>query len=88
VRRRALVTPALTEGCVAGTKRRQLMEVLPRMGFRVEEEVITPEMVFGMEEIFLTNAIRGIIPVACINQLELSSEFTNRLVRLLSASNT
>jgi branched-chain amino acid aminotransferase len=87
VRKGTLVTPALTEGCVAGTKRRQLMEVLPRMGFRVEEEVITLEMVFSMEEIFLTNAIRGIIPVAYINQLELSSELTNRLVQLLSASN-
>jgi branched-chain amino acid aminotransferase len=86
VRNGTLLTPALTEGCVAGTKRRQLMEVLPRIGFRVEEEVITPEMVAEMEEVFLTNAIRGIIPVTRINELELSLAVTNRLVQLLSSS--
>ncbi|MDP9042616.1 MAG: aminotransferase class IV [Bacteroidota bacterium] len=79
-----LFTPALTQGCVAGTKRRELLEILPGLGFQVEETIISKEMVFEMEEIFLTNAIRSVRPVICIDNTYYSRELTGILVRLLN----
>jgi branched-chain amino acid aminotransferase len=84
VQKGVLFTPALSQGCVAGTKRRELLEKLPDLGFQVEETIITKDMVFEMEEIFLTNAIRGIRPVICIDNTYFSRELTNILVRLLN----
>ena len=86
IRNGVLLTPALTEGCVAGTKRRQLLETLPGLGFEVKETMITRQMLAGMEEAFLTNAIRGIHAIKYIDTLEFSTERTDTLVRLLNIS--
>ena len=83
VQKGVLFTPALSQGCVAGTKRRELLEILPALGFQVEETIITKDMIFEMEEIFLTNAIRPIRPVICIENTYYSRELTGMLVRLL-----
>jgi branched-chain amino acid aminotransferase len=84
VQKGVLFTPALSQGCVAGTKRRELLEKLPGLGFQIEETIITKDMVFEMEEIFLTNAIRGIRPVICIDNTYFSRELTNILIGLLT----
>ncbi|HET7001561.1 MAG TPA: aminotransferase class IV, partial [Puia sp.] len=76
-----LFTPALSQGCVAGTKRRELLERLPDLGFQVEETIITKEMVHETEEVFLTNAIRGIMPVICIDNTYYTRELTTRLMQ-------
>ena len=83
VQKGILFTPALSQGCVAGTKRRELLEILPALGFQVEETIISKDMVFEMEEIFLTNAIRAIRPVICIDNTYYSRELTAILIRLL-----
>ena len=84
VQKGVLFTPALSQGCVAGTKRRELLEKLPVLGFQIEETIITKDVVFEMEEIFLTNAIRGIMPVICIDNTYFSRELTNILIGLMT----
>ncbi len=86
VQKGILFTPALSQGCVAGTKRRELLQILPGLGFQIEETIITKDMIFEMEEIFLTNAIRPIRPVICIDNTYYSRELTTLLVRLLKGS--
>jgi branched-chain amino acid aminotransferase len=83
VQKGVLYTPALTEGCVAGTKRRELLETLPVLGFQVEEKIIPPDRLFEMEEVFLTNAVRGICPVKSINGKRYRHELTDILIRLM-----
>jgi len=73
----------LSQGCVAGIKRRELLETLPALGFQIEETIITRDMVFEMEEIFLTNAIRGVRPVICIDSTYYSRDLTEKIRRLL-----
>ena len=68
-------TPELTEGCVAGVMRRHLLENMPRAGFSVQEKIVTPEDLLAADEIFLTNAIRGIRWVGSFR----GAKFTNRL---------
>ncbi|MES1159327.1 MAG: aminotransferase class IV [Bacteroidota bacterium] len=55
-----IYTPPLTEGGVAGVMRRTLLETLPMAGFPVQEKTTTPEDLERAEEVFLTNALKGI----------------------------
>jgi len=60
VREGSIYTPPLSEGCVAGVMRRWLLEALPAAGYSVGEEPIGPEELAQVDEIFISNAIRGI----------------------------
>ncbi len=53
-------TPPLSEGCVAGVMRRYLLKALPQVGYSVQEQPVSPEELAGADEVFLTNALRGI----------------------------
>ena len=86
VQKGILFTPALSQGCVAGTKRRELIQILPTLGFQIEETIITKDMVFEMEEVFLTNAIRGIRPVISIDNTYYSRDQTSMIIRSLKGS--
>jgi branched-chain amino acid aminotransferase len=60
VREGRIYTPPLSEGCVAGVMRRWLLEALPAAGYSVREESVDPEGLASAEEVFISNAIRGI----------------------------
>jgi branched-chain amino acid aminotransferase len=53
-------TPPLSEGCVAGVMRRWLLGALPAAGYEVMEAPIGPGELAGVDEIFISNAIRGV----------------------------
>lgn len=55
-----LYTPALSEGCVAGVMRRKVLELAKEMDIEIIEAKIDPTTLEEAEEVFLTNAIRGI----------------------------
>lgn len=57
-------TPPLTDGVVAGVMRRHLLVSMPQAGFEVEERTVTVDDLLTADEVFLTNAIRGIRWVA------------------------
>jgi len=53
-------TPPLHEGCVAGVMREYLLEKLPSIGFMAIEKPIETAELAACNDIFLTNAVRGI----------------------------
>mgnify|MGYP006436151203 CR=1 FL=1 len=55
-----LYTPSLDEGCLAGTMRMQVINLAVQNGIKVYECTIFPQNIIAADEIFLTNAIRGI----------------------------
>ncbi|GAB4091191.1 aminotransferase class IV [Flaviaesturariibacter terrae] len=55
-----LRTPPLSEGPIDGVLRRQLLELRAQEGEPVEEVPLTMEDLLAADEIFLTNALRGI----------------------------
>jgi branched-subunit amino acid aminotransferase/4-amino-4-deoxychorismate lyase len=55
-----LYTPGLDEGCLAGTMRMQIINLAIKHGVKVYECAILPQNLLAADEIFLTNAIRGI----------------------------
>ena len=72
-----IYTPPLSEGCVAGVMRRWLIETLPAAGFRVLEKPVAPEDLILADEVFLTNAIRGVREVVNFG----GATYGNRIVQ-------
>lgn len=60
VKGETIYTPPLSEGCVAGVMRRWLLESLPVAGLHVLEKPVAPEDLIMADEVFLTNAVRGV----------------------------
>ncbi len=57
---RKLYTPALNEGCIAGVMRQVVMRLAKENGIELVEAQINPDILNEADEVFLTNAGRGI----------------------------
>lgn len=55
-----ILTPPLSEGCVAGTLRRWMLKQFSLKGYLVAEKTIAIDEVLAADELFLTNAIQPI----------------------------
>lgn len=60
VKDRQFYTPPLSEGGVAGVMRRFLLATMPAAGFPVHEKPVTAGDLLYADEVFLTNAVKGI----------------------------
>lgn len=76
---KALYTPALTEGCIAGTMRKVVMDMAADEGIMVVEAQISPEIMKQADEIFCTNAVQGVQWVMGYKQ----KRYFNRISRIL-----
>lgn len=74
-------TPPLESGCVDGVFRKFLLNNLPGM---ILEENCSMERIAEADEIFLTNAVRGIQPVSTFNNKPFSTAKTMDLKKELS----
>ncbi|MFT3702844.1 MAG: aminotransferase class IV [Agriterribacter sp.] len=79
VKDNTVCTPPLSEGCVAGVARRFLIEQLPSAGFTVEEKPLAIPELLQADEIFLTNALRGIRSVATFSNHSYTSIITKQI---------
>jgi branched-chain amino acid aminotransferase len=79
-----LYTPPLSEGCVAGVMRRFLLEILPGAGFTIMERAVAAADLASADEIFLTNAIRGIRRVARYMDSTYGHEMTDAVAAVLA----
>jgi branched-chain amino acid aminotransferase len=55
-----IYTPSLSEGCISGTMRYTIIELAGKAGYEIQERGILERNLLDADEIFLTNAIRGI----------------------------
>jgi len=55
-----LYTPAVSEGCVAGIMRQVVINLCVECGIPVTEAQINPDILHQADEVFVTNATRGI----------------------------
>ena len=60
VRQGVLYTPSLSDGCVAGIMRMQILKIARQNNKKVIEKSISPDELLLADEVFLTNAITGI----------------------------
>jgi len=55
-----LYTPALSEGCVEGVMRQVIINIAKKNNIAITEAQISPDILYEADEVFLTNASRGI----------------------------
>jgi branched-chain amino acid aminotransferase len=80
-----LVTPPVSEGCLNGVMRKQILSLAKKLGnLEVVEEVISPFDLQKADELFITNVIKGIQP---ITQYRKKAFSTNVSVELLAKLN-
>lgn len=58
-----VLTPPLSSGCLAGVTRSVLLEIAPRAGIEMREQVLRPEDLRKAEEIFISSTTRELLPV-------------------------
>lgn len=75
-----LYTPALNEGCIAGVMRQVVMRLAKENDIKITEAQINPAILEEAEEVFLTNASRGIQWVMGYNR----KRYFNEVSRLLT----
>lgn len=67
VRKGTLYTPALSCGCLPGTRRQIVLECAQKLGIPWVEGEFPLAFLDDAEEVFLTNALMGILPVAQVD---------------------
>lgn len=74
-----IITPPLAEGCIAGIMRRYLLDKETIAGMPVHEKALDIAILLNADEIFLTNAIRGIQPVSRYNNKAYPNALTRKV---------
>ena len=83
VKNGAIKTPALTEGCVAGVMRKHIIEILKQNNIKVVETSINTDDIANADEVFLTNAIKGIIWVRQFGDSNYANFETRKIYNLI-----
>jgi branched-chain amino acid aminotransferase len=82
-----LVTPPVSEGCLNGVMRKQILELAKKIsGIEVAEEIISPFDLQKADELFVTNVIKGVQPITKYRKKEFSSAISRILVAKLNES--
>lgn len=82
-----LITPPVSEGCLNGVMRKQVLELAKKIdGIEIAEEVISPFDLQKADELFVTNVIKGIQPITKYRKKEFSIEISKTLVAALNKS--
>ncbi|MBW4361349.1 aminotransferase class IV [Flavobacterium taihuense] len=82
-----LITPPVSEGCLNGVMRKQILALAKKMnGIEVTEGVISPFDLQKADELFVTNVIKGVQPITKYRKKEFSTEVSKALVVKLNES--
>ncbi len=80
-----IATPSLSTGCVNGTIRKVLMEIIPSTGVKIHElDNLNEEVLLNAEEVFLTNAVSGIRWVGGYQRKRYFFQYARELMTLLN----
>jgi branched-subunit amino acid aminotransferase/4-amino-4-deoxychorismate lyase len=86
VKNGVLYTSPVSEGCVSGVMRSVIMEVAQANRIAVYEVPLPMSILLNSDEIFLTNAVKGITWVAAYRQKRYFSQTARKLNELLNKS--
>ena len=81
-----ITTPPISDGCLNGIMRKQVLELLNKTeGIEVIEKSISPFDLQKADELFLTNVISGIQPITKYRKKEFTSDFSKQILVKLNA---
>ncbi|CAA9196729.1 aminotransferase class IV [Flavobacterium collinsii] len=82
-----LITPPISEGCLNGIMRKQVLTLAKKVeGIEVVEEIISPFDLQKADELFLTNVIMGVQPITKYRKKDFASNLAHVLVQKLNES--
>ncbi|PXY44202.1 aminotransferase class IV [Flavobacterium hydrophilum] len=82
-----LITPPISEGCLNGVMRKQILALAKKIeGIEVVEEIISPFDLQKADELFLTNVITGIQSITKYRKKEFKDNLAHLLVQKLNES--
>ncbi|HLP14126.1 MAG TPA: aminotransferase class IV [Flavobacteriales bacterium] len=79
-----LYTPALSDGCLAGVMRMQIINIALANKLKVYECSLNPQNLLVADEVFLSNAVRGLQWVASYKMKRYYNKLTKELVAKLN----
>jgi branched-chain amino acid aminotransferase len=71
VKGQEIITPPVTDGLLPGITRSLIMEIARKNDFKVKEQSIAAAQIPAMDEIFITNSLIEIMPVASVDGLKI-----------------
>lgn len=77
-------TPPISDGCLNGIMRKQLLELLKTTEYTVEESSISPFELQKADELFITNVITGIQPITRYRKKNYTTDVASVLVDKLN----
>jgi branched-chain amino acid aminotransferase len=80
-----LSTPPVSEGCLNGIMRKQILSLAQTMeDIQVVEEVVSPFDLQKADELFITNVIKGIQPITKYRKKEFTKKLSSLLVQKMN----
>ena len=78
-------TPPLEDGCLKGVMRKQVLEILSKdVNLYTEETSISPFELQKADELFITNVVKGIVPITKYRKKTYGNDFAKKLVDKLN----
>lgn len=85
VKGNVITTPPLSDGCVKGVMRKNIISVLEKNpDYEIEETSISPFAIQKADEVFLTNVIVGVQPVTKYRKKTFSTKVVGKITDLIS----
>ena len=80
-----LITPPISEGCLNGIMRKQILAIAKKNNeYEVVEGVISPFDLQKAEELFITNVVKGIQPISKYRKKEYQNTVATSLIQPLN----
>jgi branched-chain amino acid aminotransferase len=87
VKDNVIKTPPLTDGCLKGVMRKQVIEILKKLpDFEYVEESISPFELQKADELFITNVIQGIHPITVFRKKSYNTTISQSILAKLNMS--
>jgi branched-chain amino acid aminotransferase len=80
LKNRKLITPPLSEGCLNGIMRKQILSIAKSMDIELVEEPISPFDLQKADELFISNVISGIQPISKYRKKDFDAVFAAELI--------
>jgi branched-chain amino acid aminotransferase len=79
-----IYTPSLDEGCVAGVMRKQILRIAEKLNINIFEGMVNGSMLQQADELFLTNAVKGIQWVESYKDKQYINETIKQIIEELN----
>ena len=79
-----ILTPDLKQGGLHGVMRQTVIDLAQALGHKVTVGPISPDLLFNVSELFLTNSVRGVVPVHSYCGKSLHTTVANKLLTALN----